>query len=122
MPITWHPTRMQDWCMTEDEKERIKEIFTQGIRELLLTMSTKKLYHEFKKSIIKMLKFGQIEAASKELYKQRPITDIFTVDVNKIVLSDKMSCNNGKDWQYIVGYQVDGIIPLFINTPKIIFR
>ena len=85
-------------------------------------MSTKKLYHEFKKSIIKMLKFGQIEAASKDLYKQRPITDIFTVDVNKIVLSDKMSCNNGKDWQYIVGYQVDGIIPLFINTPKIIFR
>ena len=44
-----------------------------------------------------MLKFGQIEAASKDLYKQRPITDIFTVDVNKIVLSDKMSCNNGKD-------------------------
>ena len=82
-------------------------------------MSTKKLYHEFKKIIIKMLKFGQIEAASKD---QRPITDIFMVDVNKIVLSDKMSCNNGKDWQYIVGYQVDGIIPLFINTPKIIFR
>ena len=41
-----------------------------------------------------MLKFGQIEPASKD---QRPITDIFTVDVNKIVLSDKMSCNNGKD-------------------------
>ena len=27
MPIAWHPMRMQEWCMTEDEKERIKEIF-----------------------------------------------------------------------------------------------
>ena len=24
MPIAWHPTRMQDWCMTEDEKKRNK--------------------------------------------------------------------------------------------------
>ena len=26
-PITWHPSRCWDWCMPEDEKERIKEIF-----------------------------------------------------------------------------------------------
>ena len=40
-----------------------------------------------------------------------------------MVLSDKVQCNNGKDWRYIVGYQVDGgaIIPLFIKTPKSIF-
>ena len=37
--------------------------------------------------------------------------------------SDKVSCNNGKDWPYIVGYQVEGktIIPLIIKTPKNIF-
>ena len=70
-----------------------------------------------------MFKFGQIEVASKDFHKQRQITDIFTFDVNKVVLSDKMPCNNGKDWWYIVNYQVDGetIIPLFIKTPKIIF-
>ena len=68
-------------------------------------------------------KFGQIEVASKDFHKQRQITDILTIDVNKVVLSEKVPCNNGKDWRYIVGYQVDGetIIPLFIKTPKNIF-
>ena len=69
-----------------------------------------------------MFKFGQIEFASKGFYKQIQITDIFTIYVNKVLLSDKASCNNGKDWRYIVGCQVDGIIPLFIKTPKNIFR
>ena len=55
-----------------------------------------------------MFKFGQIEVAFKDFYKQRQITDIFTIDANKVVLSDKVACNNGKDWRYIVGYQVDG--------------
>ena len=70
-----------------------------------------------------MFKFGQIEVVSKDFYKQRQITDIFTVDVNKVMFSDKVPCNNGKDWPYIVGYQVDGetIIQLFIKTPKNIF-
>ena len=69
-----------------------------------------------------MLKFGQKEVAGKDFYKQRQITDIFTIDINKVVVSDKVSCNNGKDCRYIVGYQVDGaLIPLFIKTPKNIF-
>ena len=68
-------------------------------------------------------KFGQIEVASKYFHKQRQIPDIFTIYVNEAVLSDKVPCNNGKDWPYIVGYQVDGetIIPLFIETPQKIF-
>ena len=33
-----------------------------------------------------------------------------------------MPCNNGKDYHYIVGYQVDGaLMRLFIKTPKNIF-
>ena len=55
-----------------------------------------------------MLKFGQKEVTAKNFYKQRQITDIFTIDMNKVVVSDKVSCNNGKDCHYIVGYQVDG--------------
>ena len=55
-----------------------------------------------------MFKFGQIVVASKDFHKQRQITDIFAIDVDKVVLSDKMPCNNGKDWRYIVGYQVEG--------------
>ena len=68
------------------------------------------------------MKFGQKDVTTKDFYGQRQTTDIFTIDVNKVVVSDKVSCNNGKDCRYIVGYQVDGgLIPLFIKTPKNIF-
>ena len=69
-----------------------------------------------------MLKFGQKEVTTKDFYGQRQITDLFTTDVNKVVVSDKVSCKNGKDCRYIVGYQVnEALIPLFIKTPKDIF-
>ena len=69
-----------------------------------------------------MLKFGQKEVTTKVFYGQRQITDLFTIDINKVVVSDKVPCNNGKDCRYIVGYQVDGaLIPLFIKTPKNMF-
>ena len=62
-----------------------------------------------------MLKFGQKEVTTKDLYVQRQITDIFTIDVKKLVESDRVPCNNGKDDRYIVDYQVDGgLVPLFI--------
>ena len=68
------------------------------------------------------MKFGQKEVTTKDFYGQRQITDIFTMDVNKLVISDKVPCNNGKDFRYIVGFQVDGApAPLFIKTPKNIF-
>ena len=69
-----------------------------------------------------MFKFCQKEVTSKYCYGQKQITDIFTIDVNKVVVSDKVSCNNGKDCRYSVVYQVDeAVIPLFIKTPKNIF-
>ena len=68
------------------------------------------------------MKFGQKEITTKDFHGQRQITDIFVIDVNKLVISDKVPYNNGKDCRYIVGYQVDGIlILLFIKTPKIVF-
>ena len=65
------------------------------------------------------MKFGQKEVTTKDFYGQRQITDIFTMDVNKLVISDKVQCNNGKDCRYIVGYQVNGgPTPMFNKTPK----
>ena len=55
-----------------------------------------------------MFKFGQKEVSTKDFYGQRQITDIFTIDIIRLVVSDKVSFNNGKDCCYIVGYQVDG--------------
>ena len=67
-----------------------------------------------------MLKFSKKEFAAKDFYGQRQIFDIFTIDVNKFVISDKVPSNNGKDSRYIVGYQIDGaLIPLFIKIKNI---
>ena len=69
-----------------------------------------------------MLKFVQEEVTTKDFYWQRQITDIFTIDVNRVVISDKVPCNNGNDYGYIIGYQVNGaLIPLFMKTPRDIF-
>ena len=66
-----------------------------------------------------MFKFCQKEVTVKDFYWQRQITNTFKIDVNKVALSDKVSCNNGKDYRYIVDYQVDGaLIPLSFKMPK----
>ena len=51
-----------------------------------------------------MLKFGQEEVTTKDFYGQREITDIFTIDINKLVISGKVSWNNEKDCRSIVVY------------------
>ena len=37
-----------------------------------------------------MLKCGQKEVTTKDFYRQRQITDIFTINVNKLVVSGAM--------------------------------
>ena len=72
--------------------------------------------------IIKKLKFGQKEVTTKDFYVQRQITNLLIIDVNKDVVSDKVSCNNGNNCLHIIGYQVDGeLIRLFFKTAKDIF-
>ena len=58
----------------------------------------------------------------QRFYKQKQVTDIFTNDINKVAVSDRVSCSNGKD-EYLAGHQTNGetIISLFIKTPKNIF-
>ena len=56
-----------------------------------------------------MFKFGQKEVTIKDFYGQRQISDMFTIDVNKVVIHDKVPC-------YIVRYQVDESMLLFIVT------
>ena len=69
-------------------------------------------------------KFCQTEIVSKYFYKKKHVTDIFTIDVNKVLVSNKASYNNGKDWWYISCNQVDRetMVPLFIKTTKNIFN
>ena len=68
-----------------------------------------------------MLKFGQKEVTTKDFYGQRQVTNIFMIDINKVV-SDNVPCNNGKECRYIIGYQVDeAMTPLLIKTLRDIF-
>ena len=68
------------------------------------------------------MKFGQKEVTTKGFYGQRQITDLFTTDISKVVLSDKVPCSNGKNCRYIIGYHTnETLMPLFITTPKNIF-
>ena len=68
-----------------------------------------------------MLKFGQKEVTTKDFYGQRQVTNIFKIDINKVV-SDNVPCNNGKECRYIIGYQVDeAMTPLLIKTLRDIF-
>ena len=57
------------------------------------------------------------------IHKQKQVTDIFMIDKNKEIVSQRVSCNNRKYWRYIVGYQVyrKTTVPLFIKTLKNIF-
>ena len=69
-----------------------------------------------------MFQFGRKQVTAKDFHGQRQITDIFTIHVNKVVVSDKVPCNNGKDCRYTVCYLVsEALTPLFIKTPKNIF-
>lgn len=51
-----------------------------------------KMQHKYFSSF----KFGQIEVASKDLHKKKQVTNIFTIDVNKVLVSVRVSCNNRK--------------------------
>ena len=53
-----------------------------------------------------MLKFGQKKVTTKDFYGQIQINHIFTIDVNRLVVSDKVPCNNENDCHYIVGYLI----------------
>ena len=68
------------------------------------------------------MKFSQKVVITKDFSGRRQITNLFMTDVNKVVVSDKVPCNNGKDCRYIAGYQAnEALIPLFIKTPRDIF-
>lgn len=66
-------------------------------------------------------KIGEKEITFKDFHKQRQVINIFTIDINKVILSDRAPCNNGKDCRYIAGYQKEGetiIATAYLNARK----
>ena len=71
-------------------------------------------------NVIKMsLKFGQIQIASKDFYSTYQVTDIHSIDLDKIAVSGGVKANK-HDTRYTIGYEVEPgkVIPLYIKTPK----
>ena len=42
------------------------------------------------------------QAKAGKFHKQKQVTDIFKVNVEKIAVSDRVSCNNANVWRHIV--------------------
>ena len=68
-------------------------------------------------------KFAQVSVSSKDFYKRKQFTDLCSLDYDKVVVSDPIQCNNGKDKRCVMGCETsNGIIPLYIKTPKNVFN
>ena len=94
MPIAWHHDRL----VHLRRREKVVEVVVLKLSDML----NLKMYYK------EDVQIWPKEVTAKDFYGQREIADIFTIDANKVVVSDKVPCNIGKDWRYIVGYQVDG--------------
>ena len=70
-----------------------------------------------------LLKFDNVAMSSKDFYKNKQITDIYTLDENNIVVSNPIPANGGHDKKYFIGYKKSEglIIPLLVKTPKDVY-
>ena len=64
------------------------------------------------------LKFGNIKINKKEFHKSKKPIDLFSVDLDKIVVSDKFK-HNDEGFKYFIGYQKTLLVkPLCIILPQ----
>ena len=51
----------------------------------------------FKNILIKMsFTFGQVSVSSKDFYKSKQVTDLFSLDYDKVMVSDLIQCSKDK--------------------------
>ena len=66
----------------------------------------------------KSLKFNSIRVNKKKFHMSKKAIDLMSVNVNKIVVSDKFN-HNEDGFKYFIGYQKDEIVrPLCIILPQ----
>ena len=66
----------------------------------------------------KTLKFNNIKLNKKEFHKSKELIDLFSVDLDQIVVSDRFK-HNDEGFKYFIGYQKGEIIkPLCIILPQ----
>ena len=66
----------------------------------------------------KTLKFDNIRVSQNEFHKTKQPIDLMSVNVNQIVVSDRLK-HSDEGFKYFIGYQDDEIVkPLFIILPQ----
>ena len=65
------------------------------------------------------LNFGDIEVSKKEFYDSKKAVSLNVVDINNVVVSNKIKGNNETS-KYFIGYMadVDVVTPFFIILPQ----
>lgn len=62
--------------------------------------------------------FRQLIVASKKFHKHGKLTDVLMMNVKKVVLSDRVSCDKDKDYRYFVGYEAYTKMIIFLYFRK----
>ena len=66
----------------------------------------------------KTLKFNNIKVNKQEFHKSKQAIDLYSVDTDKIVVSDRFK-HSKEGFKYFIGYQEDEIVrPLCISYLK----
>ena len=66
----------------------------------------------------KTLKFNNIKVNKQEFHKSKQAIDLYSVDTDKIVVSDRFK-HSEEGFKYFIGYQEDEIVrPLCISYLK----
>ena len=66
----------------------------------------------------KTLKFNNIKLNKKEFHKSKELIDLFSVDLDPIVVSEKFK-HNDEGFKYFIGYEKGDIVkPLCIILPQ----
>ena len=59
----------------------------------------------------------------KDLCKSKRMSDIYSLYLDKIVVSNSIPCSKGKHQRYVVGYEDDDgeIVPLYVKRSRKVF-
>ena len=109
--------------MSEEEKDKIKEYQRKKYQELVRCkkepLKNKCLFFfSIKGMSEKTLKFHKIRVNKKEFRKPKQPVDLMSVNVDQIVVSEKLK-HSDKGFKYFIGYQEGEIFkPLYIILPQ----
>ena len=100
--------------MSQDKKDKIKEYQKKKYQELVQynkeVLKNKRcfVFSLIQKMSEKTLKFNKISVNKKEFHKSKQPIDLMSVNVDQIVVSDKLK-HGDEGFKYFIGYQTNKV-------------